>query len=101
LVTRRGRGNAIVPAIVPANGPANGPDSDLLTYRLLGGSGATAFDLDAQSGTITVADSTLLDRGTPVSVEPRHMLAVAHLALQWILRQNRRFLRPSSSLERI
>ena len=43
------------------NVSATDPDGDPFTYSVTGGSGAGAFDVDANSGQISVADSSLLD----------------------------------------
>lgn len=43
------------------------PGDDLLTYSIVGGTGSTAFTIDANSGQITVADATQLDYETTPS----------------------------------
>lgn len=44
------------------------PGDDLLTYSIVGGTGATAFAINANSGQITVADATQLDYETTLSL---------------------------------
>ena len=47
---------------------ADDPGADTLTYAITGGTGATAFAVDAATGEITVADSAQLDFETTPSL---------------------------------
>jgi hypothetical protein len=40
---------------------ASDPGADTLTYSIIGGTGAAAFEIDSMTGEITVLDGSLLD----------------------------------------
>ena len=59
---------AVVTTLVASDADATAPNN-ALSYAITGGSGATAFAIDAASGAISVVDSAQLDRETAASFD--------------------------------